>query len=198
MKGIFIAIEGIDGSGKTTLAVSLANWLFGLKRSVFLTREPYNDAAIRKKLSEEKPSGEELAKLFVEDRRAHIEAVIKPALLAGCDVVTDRFMYSTLTYQQAQGIPFESLYAMQAGFIRPDITIILDLAPEEALKRISGREGHEYFERLAMLKRVRKNYLELQQLLPKDNLLFLNAGKSKREVFEAAKKAVEELLSQEK
>ena len=189
MPGMFIAIEGIDGSGKGTLAKALANRFFEEGKTVVLTEEPYSERygrEIRLLLHRQHPPAVHLAQLYVQDRWAHIETAIKPALFAANIVVSKRYMYSTLAYQQAQGLPFANLLAMHAGFLKPDVTFILDVAPETALHRIKRHADHETFEQQSFLRKVRKNYLALPDLLPKDRFIILDASKHPADVLRVA------------
>ncbi len=114
MKGKFIVLDGIDGCGKGTQVKLLANYLFdsNKKNHVFLTREPYHSEhyeEIRRLLKSglnPRDNAERLTELFVADRKVHV-ALIESLLSQGINVVSDRYKYSTLAYQQTQGISFE-------------------------------------------------------------------------------------------
>ena len=105
MKGKFIVLDGLDGSGKGTQVKLLANYFFDRdkKNHIFLTREPYNSEyyeEIRRLLKSglnPHDNAERLAELFVADRRVHA-ALIESLLSQGIDVVSDRYKYSTLAY----------------------------------------------------------------------------------------------------
>ena len=154
--GLFISLEGIDGSGKSTQAKWLAAWLRDQGRDPVLTREPGGAPgaeAIRRLLVEGDPdrwSPETEILLFTAARRDHLERTIRPALAAGRDVITDRFADSTRVYQGAtrgdlRGL-VDYIHARVIG-IEPDLTLILDIDPEIALARgLARRSGEDRFE----------------------------------------------------
>jgi dTMP kinase len=169
----FITFEGIDGSGKSTQARRLADYLRALGRKVVLTREPGgSDGAeeIRRLVLEGDPdrwSAETEILLFTAARRDHLEKTIKPALAAGKVVICDRFADSTRVYQ---GITrgdlrrtVDKLHALMIGR-EPDLTFVLDMPPATGLARARGRNGaEERFEDFgeAMQARMRDGFLDL-------------------------------------
>jgi dTMP kinase len=160
-----LALEGIDGSGKTTQAGLLAGALKGRGFMVVLTREPTSGPAgqrLRRYLSgpaRHLSPAEELA-LFVRDRRDHVARVIRPALAAGQVVVTDRYYYSSVAYQGALGLDPGRILAENEAFApRPHLVFILTLPPALAVARLSGSprrrrqvsEGQDYLEQVAAI-----------------------------------------------
>ncbi len=138
--GRFIVFEGIDGSGKTTQAK-----LFADKINAKLTREPYEDEEIRNILrSENNPysNAEKMAELFIQDRKKHLQEFIMPNILNGYNVVSDRYILSTLAYQSAQGVDIKELYEMHEdmGIIPADLTFFVDLSVDTAMKRTDKLE----------------------------------------------------------
>src|SRR3989338_2355735 len=100
---MFIAFEGLDGSGSSTQAQLLAKRLEKKGKKVLVTKEPTSDnptgKLIRSVLQHrQKMSPQELQRLFTEDRAEHLKNVIEPALAAGTTVITDRYLFSTLAY----------------------------------------------------------------------------------------------------
>jgi dTMP kinase len=163
--GALLALEGIDGSGKTTQAGLLAEALKRRGLKVVLTREPTSGPAgqrLRRYLSgpaRHLSPAEELA-LFVSDRREHVARVIRPVLAAGQVVITDRYYYSSVAYQGALGLDPERILADNEAFApRPRLVFILTLPPALAVARLSGSpqrrrqvsEGQEYLERVAAI-----------------------------------------------
>jgi dTMP kinase len=140
--GFFLALEGIDGSGKTTQARLLAVSLLQQGREVVLTREPSDGPAgqkLRRYLQgpNRNLSPREELDLFLADRREHVERVIKPGLAAGRIVITDRYYYSTMAYQGALGLaPGEILAANEAFAPQPDLVFLLILPVSQALARL--------------------------------------------------------------
>jgi len=148
-KGLFIVLEGIDGSGKTTQAARLRDALLLSGIDTVLTREP-TGGKWGKKIREIASSGrqgvttEEELEYFLEDREEHVREVIAPALEAGKVVVCDRYYYSTMAYQGALGLDPEEIRRRneERGFPRPDLVIYVDVEPWQGLKRIEeGRSG---------------------------------------------------------
>jgi dTMP kinase len=160
-----LALEGIDGSGKTTQAGLLAGALKQRGFTVVLTREPTSGPAgqrLRRYLSgpaRHLSPPEELA-LFIRDRRDHVARVIRPALAAGHVVVTDRYYYSSVAYQGALGLDPARILAENEAFApRPHLVFILTLPPALAVARLSGSprrlpqvsEGQDYLEQVAAI-----------------------------------------------
>lgn len=105
-RGMFIAFEGIDGSGKSTQIKKFVLYLFDRDKHnhIVLTRNPYKDMNIRAILRADDDAmsqAEKLADLFIEDRRIFVEELVKPALEKGHTVITDRFKLATISYQAA-------------------------------------------------------------------------------------------------
>ncbi len=203
-RGKFIVLDGIDGCGKGTQAKLLANYLFDRdkKNHIFLTREPYNSeyyAEIRRLLKEDidpKDNAELLAELFVKDRRVHTELI---EYLLNCDIyiVCDRYKYSTLAYQQAQGISLEKLFEMHKEVLIPDLVLIIDLPVEIALERItkdSGRSYKEVFEQKDFQDKIRNNFLALPADLPNEKIIIIDGNKPVEEVFKLIKEVIAPLL----
>ena len=203
-KGKFIVIDGIDGSGKGTQAKLLADYFFDRdkKRHIFLTREPYNSeyyAEIRRLLKESvnpKDNAGLLAELFTKDRKVHAE-LIEEFLSRGIYVVCDRYKYSTLAYQQTQGVPLAKLIKMHKGILVPDLAIILDVPADIALERVlkDGNRSHkEVFEQKDFQEKLRQNFLALPAALPDEKIVVINGNRSVKEVFEAIKKEADKIL----
>ena len=158
--GLFVSLEGIDGSGKSTQSRRLADWLRARGRDPVLTREPGGAPGaeeIRRLLVEGDPdrwSPETEILLFTAARRDHLERTIRPALAAGRDVITDRFADSTRVYQGAtrgdlRGL-VDDIHARVIG-LEPDLTLILDMEPEVALSRgLARRSGEDRFEEFGL------------------------------------------------
>lgn len=188
-QALFISLEGIDGSGKSTQAKGLAAWLQGQGRDPVLTREPGGAPgaeAIRRLLVEGDPdrwSPETEILLFTAARRDHLERTIRPALAAGRDVITDRFADSTRVYQGAtrgdlRGL-VDDIHARVIG-IEPDLTLILDIDPEIALARgLARRSGEDRFEDfgLGFQKKLHEGFRALAKEAPRRCIL-IDANRS--------------------
>jgi dTMP kinase len=173
MAGLFVSLEGIDGSGKSTQARLLADRLRALGHTVTLTREPGGSPGaeeIRRLVLEgatDRWSPETEILLFTAARRDHLEKTIRPALARGEIVITDRFADSTRIFQGiTRGDLAETvdrLHALMIG-VEPDLTLLFDLDPETGLSRATARAGKELrFEDmgLAFQTRARQGFLAL-------------------------------------
>lgn len=144
--GRLIAIEGIDGAGKTTQAQRLAEALTSIGRQVVLTKEP-TDGPHGQKIRALSTSGaeiplEEELQYFIDDRREHIDACVAPALEDGAVVITDRYFYSNVAYQGARGLdPDDILRRNEALFPIPDAVLLIEVTPKEGLRRVTERGG---------------------------------------------------------
>ncbi|MFV1875497.1 dTMP kinase [Nioella sp.] len=172
---MFISLEGIDGSGKSTQARLLSDALRAMGRDTVLTREPGGSPGaeeIRALVLEGDPdrwSAETEILLFTAARRDHLERTILPALAAGKVVICDRFADSTRMYQglsrgdlRAQ---VDALHALMIGR-EPDLTLLIDMDPAKGLARAKGRNGtEERFEDfgLQLQERMRAGFLGLAE-----------------------------------
>ena len=166
-QGLLIAIEGIDGTGKSTQARRLGEWLTASGREVVLSREP-TDGPWGKKLRESAASGRLSAtdelEYFLNDRRQHVAETIAPALAAGKVVILDRYYFSTMAYQGARGFDPAEIRRRNEEFAPvPDLLVILDLDVDSAHLRIGHRgDTANEFEQRDNLQRCRDIFLSLQ------------------------------------
>ena len=168
MRGRFFALEGIDGSGKSTQLPLLARRLEALGRPCVQTREPTGGpmgTLLRQVLTGQVDCDSRVvAPLFVADRLDHLLRK-GDGLLAlvegGTDVLCDRYYFSSYAYQSVD-LPLEWVIGANrpcADLLRPDATLFLDVAPELALERIArGRDHTELFETRERLTRTREQY----------------------------------------
>jgi len=151
--GVFVALEGGEGAGKSTQARLLRDWLEDAGREVVLTFEPGDTLTGRRireiVLSPEtgKLDDRTEALLYAADKAEHVATVVWPALERDAVVVTDRYVDSTLAYQGAgRAIPvseLEQIARWATGDLRPHLTVLLDLAPEQGMTRFEGRDRIE-------------------------------------------------------
>lgn len=174
MKALFITFEGIDGSGKTTQAERLAAYVSSQGREVVLTREPGGTEVSEKirtilldKANHHMASLTEMF-LYMASRAQLTEKVIRPALDEGKVVISDRYMDATLAYQgYGRGLDKEAirkLNAVATSQLKPEVTILIDLAPEVCRGRMSAMQ--KIGDRLEVVgadfqRRVREGYLEI-------------------------------------
>lgn len=164
VSGKFIVIEGIDGSGKSSLAVELTRQLQDLGYWSILSHEPGSkiEADIRALFkSDERPDPDYMTIMFTADRLMHMRETINPKLRAGVHVIADRHKLSTLVYQTASGATPELVrMAVDIPQPNPDLTIILDLPPDSARERMSGRKLDSYERDIEKQTVMRQMYLE--------------------------------------
>lgn len=181
---LFVTVEGIEGSGKSTLVRALATRLEHRGLDVLTTREPGDTPlgqSIRALLLDahgDPPTPLAELFLYLADRHQHVERVIRPALAAGRLVLCDRFSDSTVAYQghgrQLGPDTVRQLDDVARAGIRPDLTILCDCPPEIGLARAAGRTGaRDRLERepLAFHERVRAGFLALAAAEPDRHVL---------------------------
>jgi len=188
-RGKFIVFEGIDGCGKSTQIWNLARYISNLSKynHVLVTRNPYKSREIRSILRTNEPAehqAEKLAELFIKDREEHIKDLVKPHIEKGHHVICDRYIFSTLAYQAAQGLEMRKLIEMQSNMPFPDVTFIIDTSAETAQERMKqdSRDEHKFEANLNFQKKVREKYLELKSHFPNQNIFIINGSKSIPEI----------------
>jgi len=165
--GLFIVIEGIDGTGKSTQSRRLGEWFSRHGREVVLSREP-TDGPWGKKIRETASTGrlspQDELECFLKDRQQHVEELIKPALAAGKVVILDRYYFSTMAYQGARGFDPQEIRKRNEAFAPvPDLLLILDLEVDAALERIGVRgDTANEFEKRENLECCREIFLSLK------------------------------------
>src|SRR5215470_17805078 len=168
MRGLFISVEGVEGSGKSTHCRRLGQWLTDRGFEVILTSEPDGTplgAGIRGLFEKDgaRPTPLTQTFLFMAARQQHVTHVIRPALARGAVVLSDRYVDATMAYQGlGQGVDPETirdLNALATGGVLPDLTLLLDLDPAVGMARIRGRrlDAFECMGR-AFHERVREGY----------------------------------------
>jgi dTMP kinase len=160
LPGFLLAIEGIDGAGKSTLADLIQRSLQARKLLVVRTREPTTGPwgqMLRDSASTGRLSLEEEVETFIKDRKEHVEKVINPALREGRIVIVDRYYFSTMAYQGARGMDPEELMRRNELFApEPDLLALFDIDPKLGLERVKTRgDKANHFERTGSLKRAR-------------------------------------------
>lgn len=162
-KPIYIGIEGIDGAGKTTQAKLLYKRFLKKGFRVKLIHEPSNNPVgrvIRNALKREKEIPEEaLALLFAADRLVLRREVIDPSLRRNISLISDRTIFSSLAYQSATTNRRKWVAEINKFAAKPDIVVFIDIAPDEAVKRL--KHVKQRYEKAEFLEKVRKEYLRL-------------------------------------
>jgi len=192
VKSKFIVFEGIDGSGKSTQCSLLYNYIESCNIPVKHLAEPTSGEygqQIRKMLQNTIPVPvEEQIRLFIEDRQQDYELNIKPCIDNNITIVMDRYFYSNAAYQGSSLIlPAEIIRRnSDRGFPVPDRVYFIDIPPDEAMKRITARNGSgktELFEKKSFLESVRENFLTMID----DRFLQLDGTRSQEEIFQIIK-----------
>ncbi|MET1123886.1 MAG: dTMP kinase [Archaeoglobaceae archaeon] len=189
---MLIAIEGIDGAGKTTIAKFLAEELRKRGYDVVVLKEP-SDSEYGKLLKSLKRrlSAEEELDLFLKDRKVDVERNILPALREGKVVIMDRYYYSNVAYQAARGLDGERIKRLNEEIApKPDLVILLDVDVGEALRRISNRKERTVFEEKDYLEEVRKKFLEFAD----NRVVVIDASRPLEDVKREVLRVVESTL----
>ncbi|MDR3163962.1 MAG: dTMP kinase [Synergistaceae bacterium] len=205
---MFIVLEGIDGSGKTTQAARLGEWLSGLlgRERVLVTKEPGGwlggDAVRRLALGGGLSSVWGEFFLFMMDRCEHVSGVVMPALEKGMCVICDRYTPSTLAYQVlsnpligSEAAEYMTGMSEVIGLPRPDCACLLDIDADTARRRLETRgklnsfdaRGRDYFER------VRAAYDALIKRFP-DEWIKVDASEDENTVFGGLKRGMERMF----
>ncbi len=185
-KNLFIALEGIDGSGKSTQVKMLAETLSNNGHKVYTTFEPTKSdmgVMIRNIFSGKTEADQgTIAALFLADRFNHIlnktDGLLKK-IEEGYTVITDRYYFSSYAYHSVH-MPMNWVIDMNkpcAELLRPDITVYIDILPEVSMNRIiQNRENTELYETLENLTAVRNKYLEAFEILKEEEKVFITEG----------------------
>ncbi|WP_420176852.1 dTMP kinase [Luteococcus sp. OSA5] len=202
MSGLFVVFEGGDSAGKSTQVRQLAAWLREVGQAYRVTHEPGDSwlgGQIRK-LVLSPDSGDITARaeclLYIADKAQHVVEVIKPALARGEVVVCDRYVDSTIAYQAAgRALPpddVETIALWATQNLRPDLTVLLDADPQQAVKRIAAKDriesaGDDFHQR------VRDGFLRLAERDP-EHYLVLPARDSIESIAQRVRERVLELI----
>jgi len=193
-RGIFICIEGIDGSGKTTQARRLVKNLKLRGFNAVYTTEPSRGRVgefIRRYVLDRKkrlPIAVE-ALLFAADRVDHVETSVKPALENGEIVVCDRYIYSTLAYQGAAGLSLDWIEQINRFALVPDLALFLDVPPEVMVERLHRKRS--VMETLENQRKVREVYMTM---VDSGRLILIDGSKPIHDVAENALAVVLDFL----
>lgn len=206
-KGLFVAFEGGDGSGKSTIIEKIYTWLKESGHDCVLTREP-GGIKISEKIREvildtenTEMDGRTEALLYAAARRQHLVEKVIPAINAGKIVLCDRFVDSSLAYQgYARGLGINEVFEINKfaiGDCMPDVSILFDISPEVGLERINKNSSREVnrldLEKIDFHNKVREGYTKVYEN-NKDRMIKINAEKSIDQVFETVKKIFLDLL----
>ncbi|MCC6028492.1 MAG: dTMP kinase [Archaeoglobus sp.] len=192
MRGLLIAVEGIDGAGKTTIANHLCDFLSKKGYKCVVLKEP-SESIYGKMIKslKSRPDPETEMELFLKDREMDVKDRILPALEEGKIVIMDRYYYSNIAYQSARGLNADRIRELNEGIApKPDLVILLDLSPSKALERIKNREKLSIFEEKDYLENVRQKFREIAD----ERTVIINAERDLEFVKREAEKAVMRLM----
>ena len=192
-KNLFIAFEGLDGSGKSTQVNLLSENMKKAGLKVYTTSEPTDGpiGSVIRNIMKGRIEADHrtIAGLFVADRLDHLlnksNGILKK-LEEGYSVITDRYYFSSYAYQGTH-VPMDWVIeanSLSAEILRPDINIYIDISPELSMKRINnGRSLMELYETTENLQNVKKKYLEAFDLLKsKENIFVIDGASSPEEI----------------
>jgi len=183
---MFVVLEGIDGSGKTSVGKEVVRLLRDAGIKARFTFEP-SDLPIGRLLRDVLKGGIETdphthALLFAADREEHMRMEVLPLVEEGEIVICDRYVYASMAYQGAKGLELDYVWNMNTElphFREPDLAFLLDVDPVRSLKRTTHREEADIFETPTYLQEVRKNY----HLIAKEHdMIIVDAGQEMEKV----------------
>lgn len=197
-KGKFIVFEGPDGSGQTTQANLLKDYLEKKGFEMVLTKEPTLDSGagreVRRILNEEitvPPTY--LQELFAEDRAEHLRHTIVPSLKSGKIVISDRYLLSSLAFGTADGATLNYLIRLNKEFLEPDLTFLLKVPPKTCIERIKKRGIKQtLFEKEKQLEKVWNVYKKLARRFA--NIVVIDGEKSIEEIHQKIRQIVKKTL----
>ena len=203
MNGKFITFEGAEGSGKSTQAALVIDYLKTRKVPVTLLREPGGvkiSESIRKLLLDVKSEGmgdECETLLYMAARAQMVKEVLEPQLKSGKVILCDRFLDSTIAYQgYGNGIDvktIEQLGLFATKGITPDLTVLFDIKPEKGLSRAGSKKDRIESRSLEYHNRVRDGYLDLSKQYPA-RIKVIKVDADKEEIFKRVKLYIDALL----
>lgn len=196
-RGLLIAFEGIDGTGKTTQLPLLAEFFRCKGREVVETREPtdgpYGQQIRALYRNRNQVSLEQELELFLQDRHQHVRECIQPALAQGKIVLTDRYYFSTAAYQGAAGGDPAAILASHAFAPPPDLVLLLTQTIADSVTRIRDQRGEALndFEQHDQLEKVAALFASFDH----DCIVRIHAARPIAEVHASIREAVLPLLA---
>ncbi len=177
-RGLYVAVEGIDGAGKTLISKRIDEELRQMGIDSIYVREPWLPE-IKKFLYQNNLEPEIESMVFAVDRMVLQNSIVNPSLRQGKVVVSDRTVYSSLAYQYVRGVSEEKILFFNRKVVFPELVFLLDVDVDTALSRLKDREFTR-FELKPFLEEVRKRYLDLAR---RYGFIVVDASLSPEEVF---------------
>ena len=198
--GLLIAVEGIDGAGKTTVAATLAQWCGERRLLCALSKEPTSlqwGRKLRESAAEGRLTLPQELDLFHKDREEHAQTSIQPALDDDAIMILDRYYWSTAAYQGARGANVEEVVQLNEGkFPVPDLVLLLDLPVSVGQDRITCRgDQPNHFEDTGALEKSRAIFLKLPHMCQARSII-VDASKPWREVSKECLRLFQQAASQ--
>ena len=200
--GKFITLEGVDGAGKTTHIEFIKNYLSDLNINYVMTREPGGTALgekLRDILLHDEMNPQTETMLMFAARNEHIDKVIRPNLINGAVVISDRFTDATYAYQAGgKGVKDEKIDILKKWVqedLRPDLTFLFDLPVEVSIERLNKTRKLDKFERedKSFHKKIREKYLTLVEASP-ERFCVLNSEASIEKIQNQIKLKLDEVI----
>ena len=200
--GKFITLEGVDGAGKTTHIKFIKNYLSDLNINYVMTREPGGTALgekLRDILLHDEMNPQTETMLMFAARNEHIDKVIRPNLIKGAVVISDRFTDATYAYQAGgKGVKDEKIDILKKWVqedLRPDLTFLFDLSVEVSIERLNKTRELDKFERedKSFHKKIREKYLTLVEASP-ERFCVLNSEASIEKIQNQIKLKLDEVI----
>ena len=200
--GKFITLEGVDGAGKTTHIEFIKNYLSDLNINYVMTREPGGTALgekLRDILLHDEMNPQTETMLMFAARNEHIDKVIRPNLIKGAVVISDRFTDATYAYQAGgKGVKDEKIDILKKWVqedLRPDLTFLFDLPVEVSIERLNQTRKLDKFERedKSFHKKIREKYLTLVEASP-ERFCVLNSQASIEKIQNQIKLKLDEVI----
>ncbi|RLE64951.1 MAG: dTMP kinase [Thermoprotei archaeon] len=193
-KGVYIAFEGIDGSGKSHYLRLVSENLRKEGYEIVTVKEPWLKA-IKDFLYKHEIDPDAEVYVFAADRIILQKEVILPALEEGKIVLSERSVYASIAYQGTLGVPEDFIRAINRSIKLPDKVLLLDLPAEEAFKRIKDRKILTKYQNIEFLENVRKKFLELAEK-EKNRFIIIDAQRNTEEVEKDIKKEIKNILKE--
>lgn len=200
--GKFITLEGVDGAGKTTHIEFIKNYLSDLNINYVMTREPGGTALgekLRDILLHDEMNPQTETMLMFAARNEHIDKIIRPNLIKGAVVISDRFTDATYAYQAGgKGVKDEKIDILKKWVqedLRPDLTFLFDLPVEVSIERLNQTRKLDKFERedKSFHKKIREKYLTLVEGSP-ERFCVLNSEASIEKIQNQIKLKLDEVI----
>ena len=200
--GKFITLEGVDGAGKTTHIEFIKNYLSDLNINYVMTREPGGTGLgekLRDILLHDEMNPQTETMLMFAARNEHIDKIIRPNLIKGAVVISDRFTDATYAYQAGgKGVKDEKIDILKKWVqedLRPDLTFLFDLSVEVSIERLNKTRKLDKFERedKSFHKKIREKYLTLVEASP-ERFCVLNSEASIEKIQNQIKLKLDEVI----